>query len=136
MFLNNRKPEQLLVFENAFAINRVDTTKYYNQLKGTKLTAWFEDGALVKMKTKGGAENIYFALDEEKKFVGINYSTAQSIEVNFENNEVSKVVFINQLNGKMSPLGQTQKDALQLKGFKWLEDLRPKNKYEILSPKK
>jgi len=36
----------------------------------------------------------------------------------------------------MSPLGQTQKDALQLKGFKWLEDLRPKNKYEILSPKK
>jgi hypothetical protein len=135
MFLNNRKPEQLLVFENAFAINRVDTTKYFNQLKGNKLTAWFEDGALVKMKTKGGAENIYFALDEEKKFVGINYSTAQSIEVNFENNEVSKVIFINQLNGKMSPLGQTKNEELKIKGFKWLEDLRPKNKYEILSPK-
>ena len=72
---------------------------------------------------------------EEKKFVGINYSTAQSIEVNFENNEVSKVIFINQLNGKMSPLGQTKNEELKIKGFKWLEDLRPKNKYEILSPK-
>jgi hypothetical protein len=136
MFLNNRKPEQLLVFENAFAINKVDTTKYFNQLKGTKLTAWFEDGALVKMKTKGSAENIYFALDEQKKFVGINHSSAQSIEVNFEDNEVSRVVFINQLNGKMSPLGQTNNEELKLKGFKWLEDKRPKSKYEILSPKK
>jgi hypothetical protein len=135
LFLNNRKPEQLLVFENAFAINRVDTTQYFNQLKGNKLSAWFEDGALVKMKTKGAAENIYFALDEEKKFVGMNHSSAQSIEVNFEDNEVSKVVFINQLNGKMSPLGQTQKESQQLKGFKWLENFRPKTKFEILSPK-
>lgn len=134
LFLNNRKPEKLLVFENAFAINKVDTTKYYNQLKGNKLTAWFEDGALVKMKTKGGSENIYFALDEEKKFVGMNYSSAQSIEVDFENNEVAKVVFINQLNGKMSPLGQTLKESMQLKGFKWLDNQRPKTKYDILSP--
>ena len=88
-----------MVFENAFAINRVDTTKYFNQLKGTKLTAWFEDGALVKMKTKGGAENIYFALDEEKKFVGINYSTAQSIEVNFENNEVFDTILEDHMEG-------------------------------------
>jgi lipopolysaccharide export system protein LptA len=135
MFLNNRKPEQLLVFDNAFAVNKVDTTKYFNQLKGNKLTAWFKDGDLVKMRTKGSAENIYFALDEQKKFVGMNHSSAQSIEVTFENNEVSKVVFINQLNGKMSPLGQTSKDELQIKGFKWQEDLRPKSKFEILSPK-
>ena len=57
------------------------------------------------------------------------------INIYFENNEVSKVIFINQLNGKMSPLGQTKNEELKIKGFKWLEDLRPKNKYEILSPK-
>lgn len=136
MFLNNKKPEQLLVFENAFAINRVDTTKYFNQLKGNKLNAWFnEDGELVKMKTKGNAENIYFALDENKNFIGMNYSAAQTIQVNFENNEVSKVIFINQLAGKMSPMGQTPKEEQSIKGFKWLEDQRPKSKYDLLSPK-
>jgi hypothetical protein len=135
MFLNNRKPEQLLVFENAFAINRIDTTKYFNQLKGNRLNAWLVDGELTKMKTKGNAENIYFALDENKNFIGMNHSSSQIIEVNFENREVAKVIFINQLAGKMSPMGQTQKDDLQIKGFKWLLDQRPKSKFDLLSPK-
>ena len=133
MFVQNKKPEQLLVFNNAFAINKVDTTNYYNQLKGNRLTAWFKDGSLTKMKTRGNAENIYFALDEHKKFVGINRSAAQSIEIDFEDNEVAKVIFINQLIGKMSPLGQTPKDDMRIKGFKWLEALRPKSKFEIFS---
>ena len=135
MFVNNKKPEQLSVFNNAFAINRVDTTNYYNQLKGNKLSAWFNDGSLTKMRTKGSAENIYFALDDKKKFIGINHTSAQSIEIDFEDNEVAKVKFVNQLVGKMSPLGQTPKDDMRIKGFKWQEDLRPKSKYEILSPK-
>jgi lipopolysaccharide export system protein LptA len=135
MFINNKKPEQLLVFENAFAINRIDTTQYYNQLKGIRLNAWFTDGSLTKMRTKGAAENIYFALDDKKDFIGINHSSAQVIEINFENSEVSKVVFRNQLMGKMTPIGQTPKEEFNIRGFKWLEDLRPKSKYEILSPK-
>jgi hypothetical protein len=135
MFVNNKKPEQLLVFNNAFAINRIDTTQYYNQLKGNRLSAWFNDGSLTMMKTKGSAENIYFALDDSKKFIGINRTSAQSIEIDFEENEVAKVKFVNQLVGKMSPLGQTPKDNMRLKGFNWQETLRPKNKFEILSPK-
>jgi len=135
MFVNNKKPEQLLVFNNAFAINKVDTTNYYNQLKGNRLSVWFDNGSLFKMKTRGGAENIYFALDDKKRFIGINRSSAQSIEIDFEDNEVAKVIFINQLAGKMSPLGQTPKDNMIIKGFKWQADLRPKNKYDILSPK-
>jgi hypothetical protein len=87
------------------------------------------------MKTKGNAENIYFALDENKNFIGMNHSAAQTIQVNFENNEVSKVIFINQLAGKMSPMGQTPKEEQSIKGFKWLEDQRPKSKYDLLSPK-
>jgi lipopolysaccharide export system protein LptA len=68
LYVRNKKPEQLYVFENAFAINKIDTTDYYNQLKGNKLNAWFEEGSISKMRTKGNAENIYFALDKENKF--------------------------------------------------------------------
>ena len=136
MYVNNKKPEQLKVIDNAFAISKIDTTFYYNQLKGNNLRAWFKDGELTKMRTKGNAENIYFALDDQQKFLGVNRTTAQSIEIDFENNEVAKVVFVNQLVGKMSPLGKTSKENLMLKGFKWLAELRPKSKYEILSPLK
>ena len=135
MYVNNKKPEKLKVLDNAFAISKVDTTSFYNQLKGNNLNAWFKDGELSKMRTKGNAENIYFALDDHQKFLGVNHTTAQSIEIDFENNEVYKVVFVNQLVGKMSPLSRTKKEDLQLKGFKWQENLRPKSKYEILSPR-
>jgi lipopolysaccharide export system protein LptA len=134
MYIENKNPEQLRVFENAFAVSKIDTTQYFNQLKGIRLNAWFKDGNLTKMQTKGNAENIYFALDNNNDFIGVNHSSAQIIEITFENGEASKVVFINQLQGKMTPIGQTPKEEILLRNFKWQEDLRPKSKYEILSP--
>jgi lipopolysaccharide export system protein LptA len=131
LYVKNKKPEQLFVFENAFAINKIDTTEYYNQLKGNKLNAWFDDGSIAKMRTKGNAENIYFALDNDKKFIGVNHSNAQIIEITFENNEPAKVVFRNQLTGNMSPIGQTTKSQLMIRGFKWQEEFRPKSKKDL-----
>jgi hypothetical protein len=114
MFVNNKQPEQLNVINNAFAINKVDTTQYFNQI--------------------GGAENLYFVLDDEKKFIGVNHSTAQIMEIEFENSEPAKVKFVNQLQGKMNPLNKTVPEDLILRGFKWQESIRPKSKFEILSP--
>jgi hypothetical protein len=135
MFVNNKQPEQLSVINNAFAINKVDTTNYYNQIKGNRLKVWFEDGSISKMQTKGNAENMYFVLDDQKKFIGVNQSSAQIIEIQFENSEPSKVKFINQLQGKLNPLNKVLPEELIIRGFKWLEDQRPKSKFEILSPK-
>lgn len=131
LYVKNKKPEQLYVFENAFAINKIDTTDYYNQLKGNKLNAWFEEGSISKMRTKGNAENIYFAIDKENKFIGMNHSNAQIIEITFENNEPAKVVFRNQLTGIMNPMGQTPKSQTLIRGFKWQDELRPKSKKEL-----
>lgn len=138
LFVKNKKPEQLYVFENAFAINKIDTTQNYNQLKGNTLNVWFDDGEIYKMSAKGNAENIYFPLDNDKNFIGVNHSNAQIIEVYFENTEPAKVIFKNQLVGKMTPLNQTPKEELIIRGFKWRENVRPKNKYELIqktSPK-
>lgn len=132
LFVKNKKPEQLYVFENAFAINKIDTTQNYNQLKGNKLNVWFEEGEIHKMSAKGNAENIYFPLDNDKNFIGVNHSNAQMIEVYFENTEPAKVVFKRQLIGKMTPLTQTPKEDLIIRGFKWQENLRPKSKFELM----
>jgi hypothetical protein len=135
MLLENKQPQQLKVFENAYASSKIDTTQYFNQLKGIRLNAWFLDGNLSKMQTKGNAENIYFALDDQQNFIGVNKSSSQIIEISFENGEASKVVFINQLQGKMTPIRQTSKEELKMRGFNWQEESRPKSKFDILSPK-
>jgi hypothetical protein len=134
MFVNNKKPEQLSVINNAFAINKVDTTQYFNQIKGNKLKVWFDDGSISKMQTKGNSENMYFVLDDQKKFIGVNHSSAQIIEIQFENSEPAKVKFINQLQGKLNPLNKILPEELIIRGFKWQESIRPKTKFDILSP--
>ena len=51
------------------------------------------------------------------------------------NDEPVKIVFINQLTGKMTPLYETPKEALRINHFKWWIDLKPRTKFDILSPK-
>ena len=95
----------------------------------------FINGKVDKMQTKGSAENIYFATDNEGKFIGVNHSNAQIITIEFNNDEPVKIIFINQLTGKMTPLNETPKTELKLNQFKWWFDLKPKTKFDILSPK-
>ena len=135
LHLNNKKPEQLRVINNALAINPIDSTDYFNQLKGNTIIVHFLDGKVQQMQTKGSAENIYFATDNEDKFIGVNHSNAQIITIDFNNEEPVKIVFINQLTGNMTPLLDTPKEALRVNNFKWWIDLKPKSKFDILSPK-
>jgi len=135
MHLNNKKAEQLRILNNAMAISPVDSTDYFNQLKGNSMVVDFLDGKMHQMQTKGSAENIYFATDYDEKFIGVNRSNAQIITIDFENDEPVKIVFINQLTGKMTHLFELPISELKLNNFKWLIDLKPMSKFDILSPK-
>jgi hypothetical protein len=57
------------------------------------------------------------------------------ITIDFNNDEPVKIVFINQLTGKMTPLFDLPKSELKLNNFKWQVDLKPISKFDILSPK-
>ena len=135
MFVKDKKPEQLNVIDNAFAINKVDSADFYNQIKGNRLSVWFTEGRISKMRTKGNGENIYFVLDDAKKFIGLNHSSAQIIEVTFKEDAPAKVKWINRFNGNLTPIRQIQKEQQTLKSFKLWDELRPKSKFDILAPK-
>lgn len=133
LFLKEKKPERLFVFENAMAINRVDSSGYFNQLKGTTINALFTDGKISSMRAKGNAGNVYYATDEEKRFIGVNKSSADVIDVFFEDSKPQRVVFLRNLEGMSYPMRQVNHDELKLRNFKWLADKRPKTKFDILS---
>jgi lipopolysaccharide export system protein LptA len=132
LFVKNKNPEKLVVFENAMAISKVNGN-FFNQLRGNNITGFFKDEHIDVLKTKGSpAQNVYYAQDEQKKLVGVNQSAADVINIEFINNKPEKVIFINNLQGTMFPLNQVNHSDLQVKGFKWLIDLRPKSKFAIL----
>ena len=131
LYLKNKKPEKLLVYENAMAISRVNNI-YYNQLKGNTITGYFKNGDIDILKTKGSpAQNVYYAQDERKKMIGVNQSSADQINIEFKDNKPEKVIFINNLQGSMFPMNQINHNDLKVKDFKWLIDVRPKSKFDI-----
>lgn len=132
LFVKNKNPEKLMVIDNAMAVSKVND-KFYNQIKGSLITGFFKKGKIELLKTKGSpAQNIYYAEDEQKKLIGVNQSSADMIHVEFVNDKPERVIFINDLKGTMFPLNQVNHKEIQVKGFKWLIDLKPKTKFEIL----
>lgn len=133
LYIKNKKPERLYVFENAMAISRVDSTHYFNQVKGRTINALFDDGKISFLRAKGNAENVYYGQDEQKGFIGVNKSNADIIEVVFEESKPKKVTFRSNLDGTTYPMRQVNHEEIKLRNFTWLDAIRPKNKFEILA---
>jgi len=132
LFTQNKKPSRMYVFENALSINKVGAA-YYNQIKGRTINGYFKNGNIDFMRTKGNAESIYYAQDEDNKFIGVNRATSDIIDSYFQDKKPQKVVFRSNLVGTTYPMRQVNHEELRLRGFKWLEELRPKSKYELFA---
>jgi LPS export ABC transporter protein LptC len=134
LYTKNKKPDRIYVFENGLAINVSDTlNNMYNQIKGNRLHGYFNTREIDYMRAQGNAESVYYVKDEHEGLVGINNATSDIIDIRFKNKELNKVVYIGEVEGTMYPVKQATEQNRFLRGFKWLEDRRPKTKFELFA---
>lgn len=126
----NRKADKVEAFDNSFMINRVEKD-VYNQIKSTRLDGWFIDGNIDSVRAFGFAESVYYLQDDDSAYTGVDESKADIIDIYFDNKELYKVVLRNEVNGTLWPIRQKGPEEMQLPGFRWLEERRPKTKYEM-----
>jgi lipopolysaccharide export system protein LptA len=127
----NKKPKRFYVFENALAISKV-AKGLYNQVKGNTINALFNEGNVDSIRAKGNAESIYFVSDDQGVYMGANHATSDLIDMYFKQRKLHKIVPRSNLKGVITPIRQVMPEQLKLKGFQWLEDRRPKTKYELI----
>jgi lipopolysaccharide export system protein LptA len=133
LYTKNKKAERLSAFEHAMVISKVDSTQYFNQVKSTTLNAFFQDDKISFLRAKGNAENIYYGQDELNHFIGVNSATADVIEVLFDDkNKPRRISFIHNYDATSYPMRQVNHDEIKIRGFKWLDSVRPKSKFDIL----
>ncbi len=131
LFTKNKQPERLYVFENGMIVNKTKEG-FYNQMAGKTINGYFIDGKIDYMRVRGSqAESIYYMQDEDSAYIGMNRATGDVIDLYFKNEELKKVLFVNEIKGNMYPMKQIPEDQKQLKNFKWLDEKRPKNKLEL-----
>lgn len=130
IYTKNKKPELARVFENAVAIER-SQHGFYNQIKGNTITAYFTDGEIDFVRARTNAESIYYPVDEQNKYIGVNRTEADMIEMFFTQRSPQKVKFIFNVKGKTIPMQQAKHDEMRVRGFQWMEERRPKTKFEL-----
>lgn len=132
LFSKDKKPKRMYAFENGLTISKV-TDQYFNEVKGRTINAYFVNGNIDYVRAKGNAENVYYATDESNKYIGVNNGKSDIIDVYFDTaHKPQRVVMRSSPEGVMSPMRQVNHEQIRLRGFKWLDDIRPKTKEEIL----
>ena len=130
LFTKNKKADRMEAFKNSFLINSVKP-EIYNQIKSTRMDAYFKDGNIDSVRAKGAAESIYFIMDEDSAFTGINQSSSELMDIYFNNKELQRVVLRSAVKGTLWPMQQKTPGEMRLQNFKWEDARRPKTRFEL-----
>lgn len=129
----NRQVDKMYLNGAAFIISQKDTVKY-DQIKGKSMICHFRDQQLYRIEVFGNGETVYYPKDEED-IIGANKAVCSNIVIHFVDGQVDKIDLLVQPNATLHPLEIAPVGELLLKDFKWLDALRPKNRYDIFTRK-
>jgi lipopolysaccharide export system protein LptA len=135
MFLDDKTIDYLKLSGNGFMINSPDEI-LFNQIKGRIIDIQFIEGDLYKVKVNGNAETIYYVLDEDDAYIGVNQSSSSNMVIEFKEGEVDAIKNFNEVESFFIPIQEADTEALKLEGFQWDNTNRPKGIFSLINTKR
>jgi hypothetical protein len=136
MLLHNKTIHRIYMVSNSFVVSQ-DSLKDFNQIKGRKMTTYFENKKIDHVIVEGNGESIYHALEEKKILkdsllikvtflTGMNKIICSNMRINFNKGKVSSINFYVKPDASFFPPQNIVEKERKLKGFIWLEAKRPR----------
>lgn len=129
LFTKNKVLYKAELVNGAFIISPEDTL-FFNQLKGKQMTGYIKDNQLYKIDVEGNAQTIYYPKDQDM-IIGANKAESSDMTIYLEEGHIKDIIMRNTPKGDLKPPVFLTEEDSKLKGFRWLEAYRPKNKYDI-----
>ena len=129
MHMANQEISTVHFAGNSFVASQEDTGKF-NQIKGKKMVGYFAKNELNKIVVSGNGQSIYYAKDK-KKVIGANKSVCSNINIFLKDRRPSRIVFLEQPDATFIPIQKIKAEDINLKGFLWLQNIRPLTMPEI-----
>lgn len=128
----NDRIDRILFYNQAFMVNTPDE-EFFNQVKGRFVVAFFREGKIDRMRVSGNAESIYYALDDEDAYLGVNKTVCSEMRLAFQDGKVQEIRFYNEPKAQFIPFRQADHEALRLPGFFWEVQRRPRSLEDLFS---
>lgn len=124
--------DKMYMNENAFIISQVDTfAEKYNQIKGKNMVGHFYDDELKKIDVMQNSETIYYPLDDDGKYIGVNKLSGSNMLVLLKGNDIETITFIKSPDGELNPVQNLSPKDVTLKGFNWRILEQPVDMFDI-----
>lgn len=105
----------------------------YNQIKGQEMKFFFDEGKLSEMQVIGSVGIVFYPLDEDSTYIGMNTTLAGSAVAYLKEGQVDKVVVPKDSKGVLYPMSQRPADKRYLENFVWFDYVRPTGKEDIFN---
>ncbi|MBK7335254.1 MAG: hypothetical protein IPJ00_03440 [Saprospirales bacterium] len=118
--------ERIDLYSQSLIINSPDL-KYFNQIKGKYIKAFFKEEGIHRMRVEGNAESLYYALDDSNAYIGVNQTACSEMLFVFAEKKLKEIKFYQEPSGRLIPMKEADHEKLKLEGFRWEYDRRPKS---------
>ena len=129
ILLKDKAFHEMYMNTNAFIISE-EELGYYSQLRGRDMTAYFRHNKMDSITIDGNAESLYFVIDKAQ-LKGMNHLRCGQMHITIEDDEIAKIVFQPQPQGKFYPAQLIAEEDKKLSSFRWRGQERP-TKREVI----
>ncbi len=126
----NHAIDSVLQQGNAFIIS-ADSVEGYNQIFGQTMVSRFHDSNLHHVNVNSDAKTISWLREDDGSLIGINVSSSQTMKIMMKDGDIDRVYFYNNVDETLYPEKDLKEKDRYLEGFQWLEEARPKDRYDI-----
>jgi len=130
IFTGKNDIKELRMFSSSFIVSE-EIVSGYNQIKGKDMIGYFENNKINIIDVFGNGQTVYYVAEEDGSTTGINTSESSELRIFLEDNQVKNILFKSKPNAILYPVDDIPEDKKLLKGFRWLNKLRPLSKEDI-----
>lgn len=119
------------LMSSAFIITEETGTQYYDQIKSTEVLAHFDSTSSLSRFDALGGVNALFYIKEKEKIGTVNKVDSKMLSARFKNGEMDRAYYFDAPKNDAYPVVQLPEEDHRMRGFQWLDELRPKNRLDI-----
>ena len=132
VYMNDSTINWVNIINQALYVEELDSS-IYNQIKGKEMEFYFTDGELREMHVIGSVEVVFYPLDSDSTYIGMNTTTSGRIIAYMKERKVERVVVPKDSKGVFYPMSQRPEEKRFLDSFAWFDYVRPLSKWDIFN---
>ncbi len=134
VYMNDSTVRMAHVIGQALSIEKVDNEQHYDQISSKEMKAFFDNGVIRHAISIGNVCTVYYPIEEKDSSIMVmNYTETDTLKMFFSPERKLEKIWMPAATGTWYPLTQIPPAKLLLPQFVWLEDIRPKDKYDIFA---